>query len=238
MVPQSRNHQGESSAGFYKDKCIHCGHCDQCPTGARTILGQERSVGEVFAELLSDLPYYLSSGGGVTISGGEPLIQADYCAELLKLCKDAGINTAMESNLSLPFDNVKKVLPFLDTIFYDIKLMDDQVHRETTGVSNKHVLENARELARMGISAVVRTPLIPGITATTENICAIAGFLSSLSNVHAYELLNFNPLGQPKYEALGLCYSFSGQKPLPKAQIHALAQAAQGFGINVLYGQE
>jgi pyruvate formate lyase activating enzyme len=229
---------GEPQQAFYRDKCIHCGHCGQCPTGARITLGRERSARDVFEELASDLPYYQASGGGVTLSGGEPLMQADFCAGLLELCKAAGMNTALETNLSLPFEQLEKALPHLDMVFYDIKLMDDQAHREATGVSNGRVLSNARELARRGVPAWVRTPLIPGITATAENLSAIAAFVGSLGNVRTYELLNFNPLGESKYAALGMEYAFPGQKPLPRARVRELAQAAQSYGVRVLYGQE
>ena len=211
---------------FYKDKCIHCGHCAQCPTGARVTIGREREAGDVFHELAADLPYYRASGGGVTISGGEPLLQADFCRELLGLCKDAGMGTAVETNLSLPFSELEKLLPYLDQVFFDIKLMDDAAHIGATGVSNQRVLRNARELARRGVPALVRTPLIPGLTDDEADVRAIAAFVSGLPNVRACELLNFNPLGEAKYEALGMEYAFGGQRPLPRARVRALAEAA------------
>lgn len=223
---------------FYERKCIHCGHCDHCPTGARVTIGREKSVEEVYRELAADLPYYRESDGGVTLSGGEPLMQAEFARELLKCCRENGIGTAIETNLSLPFERMEGLLPYLDQVFFDIKLMDDAQHRQVTGISNATVLENAQRLAYSGIPAVVRTPLIPGITDTAENIGSIASFVRTLPNVRYYELLNFNPLGEEKYRALGLTCVHEGKRPLKKEALLALAQAAQESGIRVVYGQE
>lgn len=223
---------------FYAEKCIHCGHCDRCPTGARVTLGRTVCADEVLREVSSDLPYYHASGGGVTLSGGEPLLQADFAKELLQLLKETGISTAMETNLSLPFERIAKLLPYLDCIFYDIKVMDDALHRRVTGISNKSILENSKLLAKTGIPAVVRTPLIPDITATAENLAAIATFCASLPNVRAYEILNFNPLGEEKYRALNKKWTFKGTQPFKKDVLHTLAASAHGYGIKVLYGQE
>ncbi len=228
----------EPQKAYYEQKCIHCGHCDQCPTGARVTIGREMTVEDVYRELAADLPYYRASGGGVTLSGGEPLMQADFAAELLRRCKEAGMGTAVETNLSLPFERLQKLLPWLDRVFFDIKLMDDAAHIRATGISNRTVLENARLLARTGKPALVRTPLIPGVTATQENISAIAAFVGELPNVTAYELLNFNPLGEGKYRALQLPNAHEGDRPLKRDELRALAQAAEGFGKPVLYGQE
>ena len=134
----------------------------------------------------------------------------------LKRCRENGIGTAVETNLSLPFERMEGLLPYLDQVFFDIKLMDDAQHRQVTGISNATVLENAQRLAHSGIPAVVRTPLIPGITDTVENIGAIASFVRTLPNVRYYELLNFNPLGEEKYRALGLTCVHEGKRPLKK----------------------
>lgn len=227
--------QPESQPARYPGKCIHCGHCDHCPTGSRVTLGREITPEAVFEELASDIPYYRASGGGVTLSGGEPLMQADFARELLRLCREADIDTAVETNLALPFEQMEKLLPYMDKAYYDIKLMDDTKHREYTGVSNAAVLANAKRLAAHGIPAVVRTPLIPGYTATAENVAAIAAFLGTLGNVERYELLNYNPLGEPKYAALGMEYPLHGVKRLGRAELEALAAAARGYGVPVSY---
>lgn len=228
----------EPQSVYYEEKCIHCGHCDNCPTGARFVIGRHVEVEEIFRELSSDVPYYQSSSGGVTLSGGEPLMQPEFAAALLKRCHNEGIRTAIETNLSLPYERIAKVLPWVDEIFFDIKFWDDEAHLEATGVSNSIVLENARKLAQTGKPAIVRTPLIPDLTATEENIEAIAVYVRSLSNVTAYELLNFNPLGEGKYRAIGQTYMHSGKRPLKPNQIEVLAAVAKAQGLNVIYGQE
>lgn len=223
----------EPQKAYYQNKCIHCGHCSDCPTGARTTVGRSVSAQAVFDELASDVPYYANSGGGVTISGGEPLLQADFCAALLRLCREAGLSTAVETNLSLPFEQMEKLLPFLDMVYYDIKLWDERAHKEATGRSNAVVLQNARLLADRGVPAVVHTPLIPGFTATPENVSAIARFAGTLGNVTLYELLNYNPLAEAKYRAIGMDYPLKGLKRLTRDELSGLQHAAEGFGVPV-----
>lgn len=223
---------------FYEEKCIRCGHCDNCPTGARVLIGRHMGVEEVFKEIVADEPYYQSSGGGVTLSGGEPLMQSDFAAALLQRCHEAGIRTAVETNLSLPYERIEKMLPWLDHVFFDIKLWNDEAHFTATGVSNVIVLENARRLAQTGIPAVVRTPLVPGLTATQANIGAIATFVLTLPNVTAYELLNFNPLGEGKYRALGRKSAYGDKRPLKRDELEALANVAASLGVHVVYGKE
>lgn len=225
--------RGEPEPAFYPARCVGCGHCDRCPTGARVILGRRVSAQTVFAELATDIPYYRASGGGVTLSGGEPLMQPAFCQELLTLCRAAGLNTALETNLSLPFDRLEPLLPLLDTVYFDLKLADEGQHRALTGVSNAPVLRNARLLAQAGVPAAVRTPLVPGHTATRENIAAIAQLVRGLGNVQAYELLNFNPLGAPKYTALGMPNPLAALRPLPADALAELTQAAQASGVPV-----
>ena len=122
---------------YNREKSIACGACAQgCPTGALKLIGTQRDANDVFAELASDIPYYENSGGGVTLSGGEPLLQADFCEELLQRCFEAGIDTAIETSLSLPFERIERLLPWLKRVFFDIKHFDDDIHKKYTGVNN------------------------------------------------------------------------------------------------------
>lgn len=229
----------ERQNAFYKDKCIACGHCkDGCPTGARKLIGYERTIDELFNEIFSDIPYYISSGGGVTISGGEPLMQSEFVTALLRTCKEVGINTAIETNLSFPYHHLAMMLPYIDLIFYDLKVFDDTLHQKVTSVSNKNVLENSKRLADDGYQAVVRTPLIPGITDSDTNIAAISDWLKKLGNISYYEILNYNSFAKAKYEPLGMEYELPDAKPLSPGRIRELAAIAQQRGINVCFGQE
>ena len=224
---------------YYKSKCIGCGHCnDYCPTGARKLIGEERSAQSVFDELYSDRDYYCKSGGGVTISGGEPLVQADFTAELLCLCRQSGIHTAIESNLSLPFSQIEKLIPYLDFVFFDLKLFNEEAHKRYTGISNRGVMENARRLDLLSVPMVMRTPLIPGITDSDDNIRQIARFGRELNHLRYYEILNYNVLAESKYEIIGSKYSLSGARPLPARRVKELAQIAEKCKIQVIWGQE
>lgn len=223
----------EPQIATYPQKCIHCGHCDHCPTGARVRIGRSVTPQAVFEELASDIPYYRASGGGVTLSGGEPLLQATFCGELLALCHTAGVHTAIETNLTLPFARLAPLLPNLDFVYFDLKQMVSAQHQAQTGLGNETVLQNARLLARAGVPAGVRVPLVPGLTATAENVAAIAAFAGALGNVRSLELLNYNPLGEPKYTAVGLPYPLAGTRPLPREALAALTDAARGYGVPV-----
>lgn len=224
---------------FYPAKCIHCGHCETgCPTGARTTIGREVTVGDVLNAVLPDKPYYDASQGGITLSGGEPLMHADFAAELLKACREAGIKTAIETNLSFPWDQIEKLVPWLDEIYFDIKLFDSAEHEKWTGSGNERILDNARRLSETGVPMIVRTPLIPGATDSDENVAAIAAFVSKLPHVRYYELLNYNVLAKAKYEPVGLTYALDNAQPLPQNRLEALRKLAcqQGVACRVSRG--
>lgn len=190
---------------FHRERCIACGRCAQsCYARAMVLVGQTRTAQEVVDEVLADREFYESSGGGVTISGGEPLAQSRFTYAILKLCKQAGIRTAIETNLAWPWSIVESLADVTDLFMVDIKVMDDGQHRELTGVSNRPILENLRRLDRQGKPSIVRTPLIAGLNDGPEQIESIADWLAELSAVRQYELLPYHPLGTGKYEALGL----------------------------------
>ncbi len=236
---QSAMQRKEEHVTINRELCNLCGDCvEVCPSGAITLIGTNRDCNDVFAEIAADIPYYRNSGGGITISGGEPLMQVDFCTELLRLCRKAGFDTAIETNLSLPYERIERVLPWTKRIFFDLKIMDDTAHIKYTGVSNQTVLENSKKLDQEGIPFVVRTPLIPGITDSEENIFAIASWLRTFNNLSYYELLNYNPLAAAKYEAIGIEYSLASEKPLSKKAVKNLAQVAMQVGVKVVHIQE
>lgn len=216
----------------YPEKCLGCGACaDQCFSGALVLSGKEMDTEEVMAEILQDLPYYRNSGGGVTLSGGEVTCQPDFALELLRACRRQGIPTALETNLLAPWAVYEKLLPELDLLMFDVKVYDEEKHKKWTGVSNRAILENARKAAE-SLPYLVRTPVIPGVNDTAEEIGAIAGFVHSLGgDLQYYELLRFNPLGEGKYTALDMANDFAGVRPGPEADTEPLAQAAREAGL-------
>lgn len=223
---------GEHGVQIDREKCRGCGTCaDQCFSGALVLSGKEMDTEEVMAEILQDLPYYRNSGGGVTLSGGEVTCQPDFALELLRACRRQGIPTALETNLLAPWAVYEKLLPELDLLMFDVKVYDEEKHKRWTGVSNRAILENARRAAA-ALPYLVRTPVIPGVNDTAEEIGAIAGFVHSLGgNLQYYELLRFNPLGEGKYTALDMANDFAGVRPGPEAATEPLAQAAREAGL-------
>jgi pyruvate formate lyase activating enzyme len=194
---------------FYKNKCIGCGECkredfsaDNCLGEARVLYGKEMTVEELLPKLLEDKDFYNTSGGGVTLSGGECLCQADFCAELLKDLKKEGINTAVDTCGFVSREAIDKVIPYTDTFLYDIKAMDEDVHIKCTGRSNKLILENLKYIDSLGKNMEVRVPFVPNFN--DNQIEKIAEFLSSLQSVKAVKVLPYHNYAGSKYAALGM----------------------------------
>lgn len=185
----------------YPEKCIACGGCaDGCYTGARTLCGKDMSVEEVLAPIVADKPYY-GADGGVTLTGGEPQMQADFAAALTAACHEQGIGVAIETSMALYRPDL---LAQMDLIMVDVKMWDDARHREYTGVGNAAIIENIRKADTLGVPILVRTPIIPTVNDSAEEISAIRDFVKSLQNAVGYELLPYHPFGLDKARALGL----------------------------------
>lgn len=213
------------------EKCIHCGGCAEgCFAGARVLCGRERTVGDVLAEVLLDKPYY-GEDGGLTISGGEPLCQPRFTAELLRACREKGVHGALESNLSLPWSTAEPVLREARLLMADLKLWDSAAHERWTSRPNDTTKENLQAAARMGLPVLLRTPVIPGVNDTREEIAAIARFAAGLETLVCYELLPYHPLGLAKGSLEGYTpHRF--EKPTQQ-HMKELAAAALEAGIPV-----
>ena len=222
---------------YYPNICVKCGKCANiCYAGAMVMCGKKYTLNDVMKEVVQDKPYYLSSKGGVTLSGGEVLCQKDFANEIIQECHKEQISVGIETNLNFDWDYIKDTISNVDLIMCDIKLMDNEEHKIQTGVSNKMILNNVKNIAKMGKPFIVRTPLIPNITDTDENIRQIAKFLKDINinnTMMYYELLNFNPLGDTKYKALGKINEFENVKPLSSNRIKELAKIAEDEGIKV-----
>ena len=193
--------------------------------------GRSMSTEDVMKQVRQDKAYYEASGGGVTISGGEVLCNSKFAQELTDRCHAEGIEVAIETNLSLPFEMAESLLKKVDFIMCDLKIFDEELHREHTGLSNKTVLENIKKLDGLNKPVIVRTPLIPGVTDSEENIRAIADYIKDMKNLKRYELLNFNPLGEGKYKSLDKENSFEKARPLHKDLLEQIAAGLDNAGI-------
>ncbi len=232
---------------FFKGCVLRCAWCSNpesqnfdieklLENGRERTVGRDVTVDEIMPEILADLPYYRRSGGGVTISGGEVLCQADFAAELLRECKECGVHTAIETAASLPFEKIKKLLPYLDLCLMDIKHMDPEVHREYTGRDNAIILENARKLSESGVELIIRTPVIPTFNDTKEDIKAISDFARSLRGVKEHHLLPYHRLGSDKYSGLGRNYSMKDIEPPSDEKMRYLLSVAEESGLKCSIG--
>ncbi|MDR1822179.1 MAG: glycyl-radical enzyme activating protein [Oscillospiraceae bacterium] len=189
-----------------RTRCARCFSCaDACFYGALVRYGERMTSAEVLEKVKRDKMFYDSSGGGVTFSGGEPLMRADFVAEVLRLLKNDGISTCIETCGFAPWTAFKKTLPFTDCWYFDLKILDGARHREYTGVSNERILLNAEKLVKSGADVLFRRPLIPGVNDGDKELEATAGFLSKIGGARL-QLMPYHRLGQAKYKALGLEY--------------------------------
>ncbi len=213
-----------------RSRCVRCGSCiSACPVGALSLDGREISVDEVVEELLGDSVFFEQSGG-VTISGGEVFAQWEFSLEVLRRCKAAGADTAIESCMYVEPDVLERFLPVVDHFLMDIKYFDADEHRRVLGVDNARVKDNYRRLVRAGADVLARTPLIPGYTATEANVRAIARWLAQVNPNARYELLNFNPLCRSKYAALERDYPVEGQ-PLSPDEMERFYEILRQEGV-------
>lgn len=241
-VPDTLQFYRGKLVGIDRDKCTTCMACyDECPSDAIKQWGKAMSVEECMKEIMRDVGYYERSGGGVTVSGGEPLIQADFVAELFQACKEQGIQTCLESTFHAPWSEVEKVLPYTDIIISDIKHMDSAVHKEYIGVGNERILENLKKLTEEEREFILRIPVIPNVNDDMGNISATADFiLNELGGkVRTLQLLSFMRLGEEKYTSLGMPYEMKDVKMNRRSfqkHVSELADYFNSRGIHCLVG--
>ncbi len=234
ICPNNVHEMIEGKRVLHRERCTSCGACtEQCYAEALMMAGRETTVDEVLEEVLSDRDFYTHSGGGITLSGGEPACQAAFAYALLQRSKEEKIHTSIETNLSMPWQNYEALLPVTDLIMADIKTMNESLHKEWTGISNLTILENIRNISHHTTPIIIRTPIIPGINDTPEEISAIAAFLAGIHHLQYYELMPYHPLGTGKYESLGMPYRLPDVKAPASEHLKDLADIARMHGIMV-----
>jgi pyruvate formate lyase activating enzyme len=239
----SKNCLTKTEQGIIIDRqfCTGCGDCaEACPANAMELLGRTVTVDKLFEELLKDRTFFAKSGGGITLSGGEPLMQPDFSAMLLKRLNEEGINTAIDTCGVCSTNSLGKVLPYVNIVLFDLKEIDSEKHRAFTGLSNDRILENllyiSEYIARRAPDKVlwIRTPMIAGATATSDNITGIGDFLAKKLGrvVQRWELLTFNNLCRDKYRRLGIQWQYAESPLLTKAVVSKLEQYAKQSGVD------
>ncbi|HCA9777627.1 TPA: glycyl-radical enzyme activating protein [Klebsiella quasipneumoniae subsp. similipneumoniae] len=196
---------------------------DFCPTTALTVCGEEKSVEEIMATVLRDKPFYDRSGGGITLSGGEPFMNPDLARALFEASHQAGIHTAVETCLHVPWKYIEPALPFVDLFLADLKHVDEAVFRKWTDGSARRVLDNLQRLAQAGKNMIIRVPLIQGFNASEADITAITDFAADRLRVSEIHFLPYHTLGMNKYQLLSQPYT-APDKPLDAPELLAFAQ--------------
>jgi pyruvate formate lyase activating enzyme len=228
-----------SASGVVTDlsKCIRCGACaEACPAEARELIGREMSMDEVVEEIKKDILFYDQSGGGVTFSGGEPLMQPAFLLGLLDACGELDIHRTVDTAGYADADLILKVADRTDLFLYDLKHMDSETHRRYTGVPNEQILSNLKLLATHGAKIHIRIPIIPGINSDDENIERTGSFVSSLPGVHDINILPYHSAVEGKYMRLGLEYSLGKILPSSEHKIDAVSKRLEKFGSHVKIG--
>ena len=246
--------------GFSKRKCIACGKCAEvCPTGAHVFHdgahsmnrrlctacgacveaclagalqyhGRQMSAEEAVRAVLEDRTFYAISGGGCTLSGGEPLRQAEFCAEVLERLQAEGIHCAIDTSGAVAWESFEAVLPYTDLFLYDVKHADDRLHREHTGVSNRRIIGNLRRLSGCGVPIEIRVPTIPGFNAHGKGMAAIGELLRGLPNLVGARLLPYH-LARLKYEAVARPDTMPHVSPPDAATIDGAAAVLRECGL-------
>jgi len=219
---------------FNREVCTACGRCVvACLPGALEVFGREMSAAEVAAAVLEDRTFYATSGGGCTMSGGEPLWQAEFCAEVFTLLRAEGIHCAVDTSGAVDAEAFATVLPVTDRFLFDVKHTDDQRHQQHTGRPARGILDNLRRLAGCGLPIEVRIPIIPGFNADEASIAGIGELLGGLPNIVGVRLLPYH-LARSKYEAVGRPDTMPDVPPPDAATMTRLADLLRQCGLTVL----
>lgn len=222
---------------FVRDKCIGCGNCrNKCLGESLIFYGREVTVNELLEKILEDKSFYDNSGGGMTVSGGEPLMQADFVSELLRRCKENGVSTAVDTCGFVSKESIDKVLPYTNIFLYDLKHINEQSHIKCTGHSNKTILDNLLYIDKVGVPFEIRIPYVPQFN--DDAIDGIGAFLSATKHLTRIKVLPYHSYAGSKYESLGM------QNTLPKVnmpdndEIDRAVEILNSFGLCAVNGKE
>ena len=230
---------GENGVEINRERCIICNICTyECPSAALGLIGRKWTPRELADEIIKDRAYFEKSGGGITLGGGEPTLQAVFCIELLKILKEAGIHTALDTCGQTKKESLDMILPYTDMVLFDLKEIEPEKHREFTGADNKLILENIKLVSdyitsnRNSGKLWVRTPVIPGATDSADNIAGISRFIVQNLEVSRWELLAFNNLCRDKYLRIGRKWKYHDSPLISSEKMEMLVKTAVSNGID------
>lgn len=217
-----------------REACVRCGECaDVCYSEARQMVGRQMSLSEVMVEIRQDLTFYEESGGGVTLSGGEPLYQKNFSLAILKACRKQDIHTVLDTCGYASWQAFEEVAPFVNLFLYDLKAIDPVKHLQYTGQSNERILANLERLSRSAASLLVRIPVIPGVNADLAEMHRIGAYLSALPQPPPVELLAYHNIAEAKYAGLDMPYAMPDLQPPTPDQMGAFSGLLRQFGLLV-----
>lgn len=231
----------EPQVQYFREHCIGCGRCGgertldavcKCPAGALKRVGQTYTPEALLEEVLADLDFY-GSEGGVTFSGGECLLQADFVTQMLRLLKERGVTTAVDTCGNVPWENLEKALAYCDTWLYDVKCADPEVHRRFTGSSNQRILANLEKLGRAGANIWIRVPVIPDFNDNPDEMERIAQIAASTPGVSRVTLMPYHTLGKSKYATLGLTPGYDTDKTVTATRLAEFKALFRDKGLAV-----
>ena len=220
-----------------REKCTLCGACvEACYAEARELVGREVTVAEVMAEIEQDVAFYDQSGGGVTFSGGEPLVQRDFLLALLRACKEKEIHTAVDTCGFATWETLDSLREHVDLFLYDLKLMDNARHLKSTGVSNELILGNLHRLSTLGHDIILRMPIIPGINDDDENIRQTGALAAALPCLNRLDVLPYHRAGAEKCSRMNRVYGLPETRPPSDERMSRIVQILRGFGLQIKIG--
>ena len=226
---------------YEREKCLLCGSCAEgCPAGAVEVIGRDLPPDEVVSVVERDRHFYDTSGGGMTVSGGEPLAQADFTLELLARAKAIGIHTILDTCGRAPFERLVKCLEFTDHVYYDLKVVDDEKHRRLTGSSNRVILENVKRLGAWGKPLTIRIPMVKGLNDSHEDISSFVSLIASLpssTDLRRIEIIPYHRIGEGKYRSIGLDYELKSQDIHSQEELRSIVGLFEARGLTVYCSQ-
>jgi pyruvate formate lyase activating enzyme len=237
VCPQAAISQNGGSLHTDQKQCDLCGECVKvCFSAARELIGSQPSVHEILKEIKKDISFYDQSDGGVTFSGGEPLLQPMILLDLLKACKELDIHTTVDTSGYASQEVFQELLPWVDLFLYDLKAMDETLHKRLTGVSNQLILENLIWLSKLGKKVIIRVPVVPGFNDSPQEMQQLATFAAGLPSLSGIELLPYHPIGMEKYSRLQRVYTLKETIAPSEENLQKMANFLRNFHLEVQIG--